>query len=57
MNILLVLNVAPGVPVLGLHIILDVRSSDLLFTVATIHDIYISQVKNNLGEHASSEPL
>ena len=37
MNILLVLNVAPGVPVIGLHIILDVRSSGLLFTVATIH--------------------
>ena len=37
MNILLVLNVAPAVPVLGLHIILDVISSKLLFTVATIH--------------------
>ena len=39
MNILLlliVLNVAPAVPVLGLHVILDVRSS-VLFTVATIH--------------------
>ena len=37
MNILLVLNVAQAVPVLGLHIILDVRSSESLFTVATIH--------------------
>ena len=45
MNILLVLNVAPGVPVIGLHIILDVRSSGLLFTVATIITVQLKLLK------------
>ena len=36
-NVLLVLIVTPAVPVLGLHAILDVRSSGLSSTAVTVH--------------------